>query len=472
MSVPTVSLPQYTDVRPKWAEWMREQRWYAASDRDPQLTRVGVWTLADHKHQVGLETHLLLDESGPEPVLYQVPLTFRATPLLGGERHLIETVTEGGTTVHVYDGPHDPAFSRALLGLMLDDELEAGGSPEGTTAVGHHALTSPEIRVTDARVLRGEQSNTSIIYDLVHLNGKPAQPVICKVFRALSDGQNPDVVVQSALSDAGSRLVPRAVGSVSGSWSDPRMAGGRASGHLAFAQEFIPEVEDAWRVALRSAEAGESFETLAKALGEATAQVHTELARLFPAREASESDIAAITGSFRDRAAQALVEVPSLASEASAIEEVFAEAERASWPAFQRIHGDYHLGQVLAVPGRGWVLLDFEGEPLRPLAERSEPDVTLRDVAGMLRSFDYVAGSLADTPQAATVADWAREARDAFVDGYSARSGRDLRAERVLLDAFELDKALYEVSYEARNRPDWVGIPASAIQRLANRSAA
>jgi predicted trehalose synthase len=303
----------------------------------------------------------------------------------------------------------------------------------------------------------------------VHLNGKPAQPVICKLFRVLSDGQNPDVVVQSALSDAGSRLVPRAVGSVSGAWNDPRVESGRASGHLAFAQEFIPEVEDAWRVALRSAEAGESFEQLAKALGEATAQVHTELARLFPVHEASDADRGAIVASFRDRAAQALVEVPSLASQASAVDEVFAAAAEASWPAFQRIHGDYHLGQVLAVPGRGWVLLDFEGEPLRPLAERSEPDVTLRDVAGMLRSFDYVAGTLAQSDHAEAARAWAHEARDAFIDGYVSRSGLDLRAQRVLLDAFELDKALYEVSYEARNRPDWVSIPVNAIERLANR---
>ncbi|MGD8193432.1 maltokinase N-terminal cap-like domain-containing protein [Herbiconiux sp. P18] len=471
MSVPTVSLPVYTEVRPELTAWIREQRWYAASDASPALTRVGVWSLIDHKHQVGLETHLLLDESGPEKVLYQVPLSFRSSPLLGGERHLIEKIEGDGGPVYVYDGPHDPAFSRALLGLMLDDELEAGpASPEGTVAEGHHALTSPEIRVTDSHVLRGEQSNTSIIYDLVHLNGKPAGPVICKLFRALSDGLNPDVTVQSALSDAGSRLVPRAVGSVSGTWCDPRVDGGRASGHLAFAQEFIPEVEDAWRVALRAAEQGESFEALGKALGEATAQVHTELARLFPVREATPEVVGTITASFRSRAAQAIAEVPALAGEAEAIEAVFRAAEGAEWPPLQRIHGDYHLGQVLAVPGRGWVLLDFEGEPLRPLAERTEPDATLRDVAGMLRSFDYVAGSLAQSSHAEAARAWAVEARDAFIDGYVSRSGLDLRQQRVLLDAFELDKALYEVSYETRNRPDWVGIPTAAVQRLAGRA--
>ncbi|MFB2579872.1 phosphotransferase [Herbiconiux sp. P15] len=479
MSPATVSFPPSREVRPALAEWIRQQRWFASSSETPKLTRVGMWSLVDHRHQVSLETHLILDESavesGGEPVLYQVPLSFRGSSLLGGERALIEHVQTDGSHIYVYDAPHDPAFTRALLSLMLDDESEPGDAFDDTEVEGHHALTNSDVRVTDSHVLRGEQSNTSIIYDLVHPNGKPAQPVICKVFRTLGDGPNPDVVVQSALSDAGSRLVPRSIGYVTGAWRDPRVSvedggtAGRASGHLAFAQEFIPEVEDAWRVALRSAESGESFVQLATALGEATAQVHTELARLFPVHAAGKAEIAAVLTSMRGRAAQAMTELPSLVQQADAVEQVFAAAEKAEWPAFQRIHGDYHLGQVLGVPGRGWVLLDFEGEPLRPVAERSEPDAPLRDVAGMLRSFDYVAGTLASSQNAEAARAWAHEAREAFIDGYSSRSGLDLRAQRVLLDAFELDKALYEVSYEVRNRPDWVAIPANAITHLANR---
>ncbi|MGA1836514.1 phosphotransferase [Herbiconiux sp. 11R-BC] len=469
MSVSTVSIPPTREVRPALADWIQRQRWFASSAAHPVLSRVGMWSLVDHRHQVGLETHLILDESAAHPVLYQVPLSFRGSTLLGGDRALIERATIDGKPVFVYDAPHDPAYTRALLALMLDDEVEVSEHYDDADAMGHHALTSADIRVSDSHVLRGEQSNTSIIYDLVHPNGKPAGPVICKVFRALSDGANPDVVVQSALSDAGSRLVPRAVGNVTGSWHDPRVGSGSATGHLAFAQEFIPEVEDAWRVALRSAEAGESFAAPARALGEATAQVHTELARLFPVRRASTDDIAGILASMRQRAEQAMADVPALTAEREAVEAVFRLAGAAEWPAFQRIHGDYHLGQVLAVPGRGWVLLDFEGEPLRPLVERNEPDVTLRDVAGMLRSFDYVAGSLAGGPHAAAASAWSHEARDAFLDGYIARSGCELRAQRALLDAFELDKALYEVSYEARNRPGWVSIPANAIRYLAHR---
>jgi predicted trehalose synthase len=468
MSVSAMTILPTRDVEPALAEWMRQQRWFAAVGDAPALIRVGMWSLADHKHQVGLETHLILDETSG--TLYQVPLSLRASPLLGGDRALVARRAVDGRTIHVYDAPNDPAYTRALLGLMLSAEQTLAPERFGDAdAEGHHALTSADIRVSDSHVLRGEQSNTSIVYDLVRPNGKPATPVICKVFRTLSPGANPDVVVQSALSDAGSRLVPRTVGSVTGSWNDPRENGGRASGHLAFAQEFIPEVEDAWRVALRTAEAGESFVAPARALGEATAEVHAELARLFPVRDATIDDVAGILRSMRARADQAFGDVPALAGERDAVEAVFRMAETTQWPAFQRIHGDYHLGQVLAVPGRGWVLLDFEGEPLRPLAERSTPDVPLRDVAGMLRSFDYVAGMLQSGEDHMA---WAQASREAFLDGYISRSGADLRAHRALLDAFELDKALYEVSYEARNRPNWLPIPMGAVRHLAHRAVA
>jgi len=142
----------------------------------------------------------------------------------------------------------------------------------------------------------------------------------------------------------------------------------------------------------------------------------------------------------------------------------------ATWPALQRIHGDYHLGQVLDVPGRGWVLVDFEGEPLRPLSERTEPDLALRDVAGMLRSFDYVAGSWEQSHPGRSAASWAVRARTAFLEGYTRGAGRDPREDAILLDALELDKALYEVVYEARNRPTWLDIPTTAIARIVRLS--
>jgi maltokinase len=126
----------------------------------------------------------------------------------------------------------------------------------------------------------------------------------------------------------------------------------------------------------------------------------------------------------------------------------------------QRVHGDFHLGQTLHTP-TGWKIIDFEGEPAKSMAERRSPDAVWRDVAGMLRSFDYAAASVPG-PHSKT---WAAECRAAFLRGYV---GTELRAtEAKMLRAYEADKAIYEVVYEMRNRPDWVGIPLGAVAELA-----
>jgi predicted trehalose synthase len=187
-----------------------------------------------------------------------------------------------------------------------------------------------------------------------------------------------------------------------------------------------------------------------------------------PTRPAGPEDIAEALAQMAGRLAAAIAEVPDLARHKSALVDVLALARNAEWPAQQRIHGDLHLGQVLDVPGRGWVMVDFEGEPLRPMRERSRLDNPLRDVAGMLRSFDYVAGSLSVT-SGVDAREWSATARAAFAEGYGEASGLDLTANRAVLDAFEADKALYEAVYEARNRPSWLPIPVAAIERLATR---
>ena len=169
---------------------------------------------------------------------------------------------------------------------------------------------------------------------------------------------------------------------------------------------------------------------------------------------------------MRARHAAAISEVPALAEYDQMVRQSITAVSSVSWPALQRIHGDFHLGQVLDAPGRGWVMVDFEGEPLKPLAERTQPDLALRDVAGMLRSFDYVAGSWEQDHPGRSAASWACRARTAFLEGYTSSTGRDPRADTVLLEALELDKALYEVVYEARNRPTWLSIPITAIARL------
>jgi maltokinase len=440
-------------------EWVPRQRWYGNKGRAPALSEVAQWDLPSTADGVGVRIHLLADTAGDRPVLFQVPVTSRATPLPGGEPALIGT---DGDTLY-YDGPHDDAFVRAVLTLMLGDtESGAGGALRGT------ALTAPgDGGFGGSRVLSGEQSNTSIIVDADPAGGLP---VICKIFRVLHPGENPDVAVQCALAAVGSERVPRPLGYLTGEWPDPG-SGRPARGHVAFAQEFLPGVQDAWRVALRAAAAGEDFTEPARSLGAATASVHSDLARAFPTVSATTESIAAMVEGMRERYRVARQEVPSLGDYADAVEATLTAAGTQQWPLLQRIHGDYHLGQVLQAPGRGWMLIDFEGEPLRPMDERGAPDAPLRDVAGMLRSLSYVAGSVAlssgtraDDADAAIA--WAEAAREAFLDGYADASGRDPREVATLLRAFELDKALYEARYEARNRPEWLPIPMRAVRRL------
>jgi maltokinase len=454
------------------AAWMREQRWFASKGTEPRLERIGGWSFSDEGWFARIETHLIIDHGSAKPVLYQVPLTYRQAPLEELKPfHIGSIVEDDGVELHVYDGPHDPAYAWALIRTILDDrEADVDETSLGATARGQRQPGVEIATVVGSHVLSGEQSNTSIIYDMVAADGQAINPMIVKVFRALHHGENPDVVLQSAIAGAGSRLVPQTMGSVLAQWSDSGREEGRAVGHVAFAQEFLPGVTDAWRVALRAAEADADFQAEARALGEATADVHATLAAALPTVEATPDVIEGIMVSFRRRHATAEREVPEIAAFHDAIASVYDAAEKGEWPKLQRIHGDYHLGQVLSVPNRGWVLLDFEGEPLRPMHERSLPDVTLRDVAGMLRSFDYVAGSYALAHPGKSAATWASAARRAFVDGYIARSGIDLRANRALLDAFEIDKAVYEAIYEVRNRPGWLSIPLQAVQRLATRS--
>ncbi|MFH5824058.1 aminoglycoside phosphotransferase [Georgenia sp. AZ-5] len=477
-------------------DWMTRQRWYTGKGRRPELQVVGGLALpaADGARAA---SWLLRDVGGAEPVLYQVPLTVRDAEAPGLEHALV--ARSGGRWV--YDGCHDPAGAAALLGAVVEERLlepldaaalggdggaqADGGAAATRAAAGAAAIGAPGARghrtgevtgvVTGSHVLRGEQSNTSIIFDVAD------SPVILKVFRVLHPGFNPDVEVQQALALAGSTRVPRPVGDILGRWpagGSPDDVAEMAEGHLALAQEFLPGVEDAWRVALRALEQGTDFADRARALGAATAEVHATLARALPTRAADDAVRAATLRTWRERYAAACDAVPDLRDVATEVERVLQVGAGAPWPLLQRIHGDYHLGQVLDVPGRGWVLLDFEGEPLRPLAERTRPDLPQRDVAGMLRSFDYAAaagaGAPGDTPaereaeeaQAAARRAWADRAREAFLDGYGDVVGRDPREDRALLRALELDKALYEAVYEARNRPDWLAIPLAGIGRL------
>ncbi len=429
------------------AAWMPAQRWYPAKGRGVGLRRLGELRLPDAAGEVGIEVHVVGLDSGDRLDVVQVPLTYRGAPLEGAEHALVGTAehSELGTR-WVYDGPHDPAYVAALLAAL--------DHPEGTR------VPVP----SRTRVLSGEQSNTSVI---VESDG--ADPLIVKVFRPLHPGANPDVEVVRGL--AGSDQVPAVVGWLDGSWRTGAADDApTVTGHLAVATEFVADGRDAWREAVEAVQAGRDYSAEAFGLGEATARMHAALAEAFGTVAASPQARTDAETALRDRIGWALRSTDALARHRDALAARAASLSLPEVPDLQRMHGDYHLGQVLHSPRRGWVVLDFEGEPLRPLSERTRPDLALRDVAGMLRSFDYAAGQVqvtTDDPARADAAGrWAEAARDAFCRGYAAVAGTDPRDHGALLGALELDKALYEVVYEAGNRPDWIDVPLHAVDRL------
>ena len=190
------------------------------------------------------------------------------------------------------------------LGWRTGSPAERSSGGDNSEVSSAHGLARPD---------RPIDPNTSIILELVDALGAPSNPLICKLFRVLHHGENPDVVVQSALAGAGSTLVPQSVGNVSGQWPDAGAPDGVARGHLAFAQEFLPGVDDAWRVALAAVASGADFTSQARSLGQATAEVHATLAQAMSTRTATDEDVVALTRSMRARHAAALSEVPALA---------------------------------------------------------------------------------------------------------------------------------------------------------------
>jgi len=402
--------------------WVTRQRWYAGKSHAPRLR------ILDAQPVPGARRYLLMDDAGSVPALYHVPLALVATPPTA------DAVVCDTADGYLVDATRHPDFAIGLLAAMGVD-------------VG---------RVTGSRVLSAEQSNTSIVFEE---DGEPT--IILKLFRTLHHGENPDVTVQRVLSAAGSPYVPAFRGSVEAEWPDSGRESGVARGTLGFAQDFLPGVRDGWDVALEAARDRRDFTHAARELGIALAAVHGALGAELETVDAGPEQVAAVGATWRQRLAVAAAEVPAVAERRAAIDAVYQAALARAWPRLQRIHGDLHLGQVLAVPTGGWRVVDFEGEPLRPMHERAIPDLPPRDVAGMLRSFDY-ASAVAGGPDSG---DWAADCRDAFVDAYAGAEG-SVPLDAQLLKALVLDKAVYESIYEARNRPDWLPVPLAGIDSV------
>ena len=445
------------DVLP---DWLPQQRWFGAKGR----TIESVDIVTDRVIVEGdprLRHLLIAVDLGEDVETYQL--------LVGSRDDLPQRLEHAvigheGDTV-LYDAAHDSELTHVLLQLIIADDEE--------NDLAFRRLPDAELNADLTSIVMGaEQSNTSIVF---------GEDYILKVFRKVAPGVNPDLEITRALAGAGCAAVVPPLGWIETKWPTGREAGEQTT--LALLQPFLRSANEGWQLAVTSIrdlyaeadlhadEVGGDFAGESERLGAATAEVHLLMREVLPSRLADAAESTSTAKQMHERLDAALEIVPDLTPYADGIRTAYdAVAGLSMGVPVQRIHGDFHLGQALRTDA-GWVLIDFEGEPARPLSERVALMSPLRDVAGMLRSFDYAARHLlAEQPGNSTLeyraGEWADRNRDAFCTGYARAAGRDPRDDEVLLRAFELDKAVYEVVYEARNRPTWLPIPLGSIERL------
>ncbi|MGW5043966.1 maltokinase N-terminal cap-like domain-containing protein [Streptomyces griseoluteus] len=437
---------------PLLREWLPRQRWFAGKGRPVTgFDLVAATELLPPEGRLGLY-HVLLRVQQP-PVPGAPPQPGDCYQLLIGVREALPPRLAPALIGHVVDGPLD---GRTVYDALYDPRpaevlLEALRTGARVGALRFERDPAHEIREQlVARLMTAEQSNSSVVY---------GDTFILKLLRRVTAGINPDLELPLALAREGCARVPAPVAWLRADLdTEPYV--------LAVLQPFMNGATDGWELALRELAKGEDFTHEARALGRATAEVHTALARALPTVTLGHAQLELLAGGMTERLAAAVQAVPALRPYETGLRSAFEALadlarEGQTWTA-QRVHGDLHLGQCLRSPGDGWSLIDFEGEPSRPLAERRMPQPAVRDIAGMLRSFDYAAHS-AKTP----APDWAHACRAAYCTGYAEVTGRDPRTDPVMLRAYETDKAIYEVVYEARHRPEWLSVPMSAVRRLA-----
>ncbi|MGO4435411.1 phosphotransferase, partial [Paenarthrobacter sp. RAF9] len=403
--------------------WLPTKRWFPVKSPDFAVEQVGGFRLPAAADDAAFEVVLLAvtyrtADGGPRTDVVQVPLSFRSQPLVDAPTALLGEFTDPERGLQlVYDAVYDSAFVSAWLDFMRSE-----ASLEDSLAQGHltHGKVTLPRNPVSARVLSGEQSNTSVIID----DGDSA--AILKVFRVLAAGKNPEVELGAALTAAGTSEVPATLGWITGSWHQPASNGSAtASGELTVAHEFLLGGQDAWRLAVDAAAAGKDFTAEARGLGAATATVHARLAETFGVLD-GQSQGPDIIATVARRVRQSWAEAASAVGPYDAnVQELLDTLDPRDVGQLQRVHGDLHLGQILWVPGADdragrWAILDFEGEPLRTIDERNMPDLPLRDVSGMLRSFDYAAGAATRENADASVPEtWVDDCAAAFLEGYS-----------------------------------------------------
>lgn len=456
-----------TAYRDQLAEYFASRRWFAGKGREFEVSHVQpVSWLAGDDPMVRVEVVTVTFADGQTDT-YQFPVAYLTD----------EDPSMGHALVGRLDDPElgaVVAYDAVYFKAAADSLLEGFRGPDVGDDIAFHVVEGAELPSPGAAgmVMTGEQSNTSIAF---------AEEGILKLFRRLSAGGNPDIEIHEALTKKDSEHVAPLLGWITGRWSDPD--GTVHEGDLGMLQVFLRTATDGWTMALSSVrdllveqdlhpdEVGGDFAGESTRLGVATGEVHADLAELFGTAVSDADDVAALVAAMNARLDAAIDIVPDLAEHADALRRRYSALATRERLSVQRVHGDFHLGQTLRTV-KGWKILDFEGEPAKPLAERLAFDSPLRDVAGMLRSFDYAAGSTlrefgANDQLRYRAGEWASRNRAAFLDGYGEATGVDHTEVADVIAAYETDKAVYEAVYETRNRPSWLAIPLTAIARLA-----
>jgi maltokinase len=451
------------------SSWLPAQRWYAGKGAplgSLSITAAAILRAGDPELR-HLVVTVQLPGGGAQSARYQVLIGLRRD-VPEALRHAVIGDLPGGLTA--YDALHDPELSSCLL-AGIAGERAVGGlvfAREPGVALGSWP---------GARVIAAEQSNTSVVF---------GEAAILKVLRRLFPGANPDLEVAGALARLGSVHVAPPFG-----WIATELDGEPVL--LGVLSRYLARASDGWSLAAASigrlsalhgdygreylmapvprsgpGHPGPSFAEEAHQLGRATAELHADLATAFGTEQLTKQQLAGLAAQMTRKFEQAAADVPELAGHAGKVRSSYADLARLTEPVtVQRIHGDYHLGQVMRTDN-GWVALDFEGEPLVPVAQRTGLFPALRDVAGMLRSFDYAARhQLLAHPDALALREpahaWVTQCQQAFCAGYARTGSPDPEANSVLLRALTLEKAVYEVMYEARHRPSWLAIPLDFI---------
>jgi maltokinase len=445
-------------------EYVTEQRWYGSKSRAVSHSQV-------------LDT-VTLHSTDPEYALALVEIRFDT-----GAHEIYQLLVSCSNGELQLDGLQDPALARELVHAIRGSMTLQGeeGVVEFRPLEGFAGLGR---EMQSARSVGAEQSNTSIVFD---------DELILKVFRRLEPGINPELEVLRFLTEHGFENI-----AALGGWY--AYSGGPTAATLGILQQFVEGGRDGWELGLEEiGGAPDAFLARLHRLGEVTGEMHTVLASeatdpSFCPETPSMEALGLLTATVDEEISKVFLELPEEEESVAPIvgrgEEVREQLRMLTHAGSAgkaiRTHGDYHLGQTMWAPGVGssapatpgaggfaggassegdWVILDFEGEPARSLAERRRKRSPLRDVAGMLRSFAYLAIAAEGSPE------WEEQARSTFLAGYLDSVDQSLlpsgqAAIDRMLAVYELEKAVYELRYEIDNRPDWVGIPVAGIQRL------